>query len=200
MDDIILILIAYLLGSIPSALWVGQVFYHKDIRQYGSGNLGATNTFRVLGKKAGFVVTLLDIFKGTAASLIPLLVIFDGSSLNPLLIGMFSVIGHMFPIFAKFKGGKAVATSGGVLLGYHWPFFIVVLVAFFIVLKLSKMVSFSSMAVAIVGIIYSGFYFIFTKDFYLLTVVLAFAIFIIYRHRDNIKRIKAGTEPKITWL
>lgn len=200
MDDIILIIIAYLLGSIPSALWIGQIFYKKDIRQFGSGNLGATNTFRVLGKKAGFVVTLLDIFKGTAATLIPFLAVFDGTYLNPLLIGMFSVIGHMFPIFARFKGGKAVATSGGVMLGYHWPFFIFVLAAFFIVLKLSKMVSFSSMAVAFVGIIYSVVYFSITKDLYFLVVVLALAIFIIYRHRDNIKRIKAGTEPKITWL
>ncbi len=200
MDDIILIIIAYVLGSIPSALWVGKIFYNKDIRQYGSGNLGATNTFRVLGKKAGFVVTLIDIFKGTAATLLPLLAVFDGSQLNPLIIGMFAVIGHMFPIFAKFKGGKAVATSGGVILGYHWAFFVVVLAAFFIVLKLSKMVSFSSMAVAVVGFIYSVIYFIVTKDFYLLTVVLALVFFIFYRHRDNISRIKAGTEPKITWL
>lgn len=200
MDDFVLIIIAYVLGSIPSALWVGKIFYNKDIRQFGSGNLGATNTFRVLGKKAGFVVTLIDILKGTVATLLPFLSIFDSTSLNPLIIGMFAVVGHMFPIFAKFKGGKAVATSGGVILGYHWPFFVVVLLAFFLVLKLSKMVSFSSMAVAVVGFIYSIIYFIWTKDFYLLTVVIAFAFFIFYRHRENLSRIKAGTEPKITWL
>ena len=200
MNEIIMISIAYLLGSIPSALWIGQVFYKTDIRKHGSGNLGGTNTFRVLGKKAGFIVTLLDIFKGTAATLLPLLPVFSETSLNPLLIGVFAVIGHMFPIFAKFKGGKAVATSGGVILGYHWPIFLVVLISFFIALKLSKMVSFSSMCVAVVAFIYSIIYFFIAKDLYLFIIISILAFFIFYRHRANIERIKAGTEPKIAWF
>ncbi|HEX5564801.1 MAG TPA: glycerol-3-phosphate 1-O-acyltransferase PlsY, partial [Sporosarcina sp.] len=130
MEIIILILIAYLLGSIPSALWVGKLFYKTDVRQHGSGNLGATNTFRVLGKTAGLTVTILDILKGTAAVLLLLLPSFGSAGIHPLLLGVCAVIGHMFPIFANFKGGKAVATSGGVLLGYNWPIFIIVLLTF----------------------------------------------------------------------
>lgn len=200
MSVIMMFLIAYLLGSIPSALWIGKSFYKIDVRQHGSGNLGATNTFRVLGKKAGFIVTVLDILKGTAATLLPLLPIFSETTLNPLIFGVIAVVGHMFPLFAKFKGGKAVATSGGVILGYHWPIFVVVLLTFFIVLKLSKMVSFSSMSVAVVAFIYSLIYYIITKDVYLFIIVSVMAGFIFYRHRANIERIRSGTEPKITWL
>lgn len=200
MQEVIMILVAYLLGSIPSALWIGKLFYKTDIREHGSGNLGATNTFRVLGKTAGFIVTVMDILKGTFATLLPLLPIFAETSLNPLLIGIFAVVGHMYPIFAKFKGGKAVATSGGIILGYHWPIFILFLLSFFIALKISKMVSFSSMSVAVVGFIYSVIYFSITKDLYLFIVITVLAIFIFYRHRSNISRIRSGTEPKITWL
>lgn len=200
MNVITMFFIAYLLGSIPSALWIGKWLYKTDIREHGSGNLGATNTFRVLGKKAGFIVSLLDILKGTVATLLPLLPLFAETTINPLIIGFFAVIGHMFPIFAKFKGGKAVATSAGVVLGYHWPIFIVVILAFFVVLKISKMVSFSSMAVAVVGFIYSLIYFFITEDFYLLLIIGLMAVFIFYRHRANIARIRSGTEPKVTWL
>ncbi|MFC5603345.1 glycerol-3-phosphate 1-O-acyltransferase PlsY [Sporosarcina koreensis] len=200
MEIIILILIAYVLGSIPSALWVGKLFYNTDVRQHGSGNLGATNTFRVLGKTAGMVVTILDILKGTAAVLLLLLPSFSSAGIHPLLLGVCAVIGHMFPIFAKFKGGKAVATSGGVLLGYNWPIFIIVLLAFLIALKVTKMVSLSSMIVAVVGFMYCVGYYFWTGDFYLMIVVGLMGVFIFYRHRANISRIKAGTEPKVNWL
>ena len=155
MELILLLLIAYLLGSIPSALWIGKLFYKMDIRQHGSGNLGGTNTFRVLGKKAGLAVTTLDILKGTAAVLLLLLPFFENTNVHPLIPGILAVIGHMYPVFAHFKGGKAVATSGGVVLAYNWPVFILSLVAFFIVLKLTKMVSLTSMIVAVVGFLYS---------------------------------------------
>src|SRR5690625_353522 len=115
MDYVIFGLIAYLLGSIPTGLIVGKIGFKKDIRNYGSGNLGATNTFRVLGIKAGIIVTLGDILKGTLAAVLPIL--FGAEDVYPLAVGIFAVIGHMFPIFAKFKGGKAVATSAGVILG-----------------------------------------------------------------------------------
>lgn len=200
MNLFIIIITAYILGSIPSALWVGKWFYKIDVREHGSGNLGATNTFRVLGKTAGMIVTLIDILKGTAATLLPLLPFFSDTTINPLLLGIVAVIGHMFPIFANFKGGKAVATSGGVVLGYHWPVFILVIITFFIVLKLSKMVSFTSMTVAIVGFIYSVIYYFVAGDFHLLIVIGLFTLFIFYRHRANIERIRAGTEPKVTWL
>jgi len=140
MDTIIAILLAYLLGSIPSALWIGKLFYNTDIRQHGSGNLGGTNTFRTLGLKAGLVVSILDILKGTAATCLPFIPFFADTGIHPLFLGVLAVVGHMYPIFANFKGGKAVATSGGILLGYHWPIFVLMLLSFFIVLKLSKMV------------------------------------------------------------
>ncbi len=190
------ILLAYLLGSIPSALWVGKLFYNTDIRTKGSGNLGATNTFRTLGKKAGIAVTLLDILKGTAATLIPLYIATD---IHPLLLGVIAVIGHIYPVFAKFKGGKAVATSGGILLGYQWPLFIMAVAVLLIALKITKMVSLSSIILAVVFIIYTTFYGIYTGDYLFMIVIYILALFIIFRHRANISRIRAGTEPKINW-
>ncbi|MDQ0430136.1 MULTISPECIES: glycerol-3-phosphate 1-O-acyltransferase PlsY [Caryophanaceae] len=190
------ILLAYLLGSIPSALWVGKLFYNTDIRTKGSGNLGATNTFRTLGKKAGIAVTLLDILKGTAATLIPFYIATD---IHPLVFGVIAVIGHIYPVFAKFKGGKAVATSGGILLGYQWPLFVMAVVVLLIALKITKMVSLSSIILSVVAIIYTTIYAIFTGDYLFMIVIYILALFIIFRHRANIARIRAGTEPKINW-
>lgn len=200
MEIIILILFAYLLGSIPSALWVGKLFYKTDVREHGSGNLGGTNTFRVLGKTAGLVVTILDILKGTAAVLLVLIPIFSNTAIHPLVLGFCAVLGHIFPIFAGFKGGKAVATSGGVLLGYNWPIFIIVLLTFLLALKITKMVSLSSMIVAVVAFIYSFIFYVWTGDYSLMIIIGLMGIFIFYRHRANITRIKAGTEPKVKWL
>lgn len=196
----LIILCAYLIGSIPSGLWIGKIFYKTDIREHGSGNLGGTNTFRVLGKKAGIIVTTMDILKGTAAVLLPLLTYFDGSTVHPLILGVASVIGHMFPIFASFRGGKAVATSGGVLLGYSWPLFIVLLISFLIALKIGKMVSLASMVAAVVALIYTFVYAIISGDFALFILIIFLAGFIFFRHRANIKRIKDGTEPKVKWI
>ncbi|MDN7226756.1 glycerol-3-phosphate 1-O-acyltransferase PlsY [Planococcus sp. N064] len=196
MDILLPVLLAYLLGSIPSALWIGKIFYNTDIRTKGSGNLGATNTFRTLGAKAGIVVTVLDILKGTAATLIPLYI---DTNIHPLIFGVIAVVGHMFPVFAKFKGGKAVATSGGILLGYQWPLFLVAVAVLLITLKITKMVSLSSIILAVVAVIYTTIYAINTGDYLFLAVIIILATFIIYRHRANIGRIKAGTEPKIKW-
>ncbi|QTD42059.1 glycerol-3-phosphate 1-O-acyltransferase PlsY [Sporosarcina sp. Te-1] len=200
METAILLLLAYLLGSIPSALWIGKLFFKTDVREHGSGNLGATNTFRVLGKTAGLIVTILDILKGTAAVLLPLLPYFSDVKIHPLIVGFLAVIGHIFPVFARFKGGKAVATSGGILLGYNWPIFLIVLLTFLIALKITKMVSLSSMIVAAVAFIYTVIYYFMTDDVYLMIIVGLMAVFIFYRHRANITRIKAGTEPKVKWL
>lgn len=197
MDILLPVILAYLLGSIPSALWVGKIFYKTDIRTKGSGNLGATNTFRTLGIKAGIAVTVLDILKGTAATMIPL---YMETNVHPLVFGVIAVIGHMFPIFAKFKGGKAVATSGGILLGYQWPLFIVAVIVLLIALKITKMVSLSSIILAIVAVTYTLIYALNTGDYPFLIVIIILASFIIYRHRANIARIKAGTEPKVKWL
>lgn len=193
MIEAMIIFIAYLLGSIPSGLIVGKTFYGIDIREHGSGNLGATNTFRTLGKKAGLVVTIADILKGTVAASLPIMF---GSDFHPLLAGVLAVVGHMYPVFAGFKGGKAVATSGGVLLFYEPLIFVILFISFFISLYLTKYVSLSSMISAVVAIIYS----IFTKDPYLITSIVLLSAFVFYRHRANIKRIINKTEPKIKWM
>ncbi|MDX8366951.1 glycerol-3-phosphate 1-O-acyltransferase PlsY [Cytobacillus sp. IB215665] len=189
MSEVMIILIAYLLGSIPFGLIVGKIGYNIDIRDHGSGNLGGTNTFRVLGKKAGIIVTLGDILKGTLAALLPLLIEVD---IHPLIIGLFASVGHMFPIFAKFKGGKAVATSGGVLLGYQPLTFLFAVIVFFLLLIMTRYVSLSSMLAGILTVFYS----LYTKDVPLIIVVSVLSIFIIYRHRANIQRLINKTEPK----
>lgn len=191
---VIIFVLAYLLGSIPSGLIVGKVGYGIDIREHGSGNLGGTNSFRTLGVKAGLIVTIADILKGTLATSLPFF--FGQSSVHPLLIGIVAVLGHTYPIFAKFKGGKAVATSAGVLLCYNWILFVTIIAVFFLALYLCKMVSLSSMIAGISGVIFS----IFTKDIPLILVVSALTIFVIYRHRSNIKRIIDKTEPKVKWI
>ncbi|WP_226665371.1 glycerol-3-phosphate 1-O-acyltransferase PlsY [Metabacillus litoralis] len=193
MIEAIIFILAYLLGSIPFGLIVGKIGYGVDIREHGSGNLGGTNTFRTLGVKAGLIVTISDILKGTLAASLPFLF---GSESNALLVGIFAVIGHTYPIFAKFKGGKAVATSAGLLL-FVQPLMVITMIAFFfIVLYLSKYVSLSSMLAGVYGIIYS----IFIGDIGLIIVITLLTVFVIYRHRANIKRIIDKTEPKVKWL
>lgn len=196
----IIIVLAYLVGSFPSGLVIGKLFYKTDIREHGSGNLGATNTFRVLGVKAGIFVMLIDILKGTLATSLPTLFASFGFGMewqiHPLIIGMFAVIGHMYPIFAGFRGGKAVATSGGVILFYQPLFFLVLVIAFMITLYFSKYVSLSSMAAAVVAVIYA----LILRDIPLIIIIFILAAFVFYRHRGNIKRIRDKTEPKVKWL
>ncbi|KGX91507.1 glycerol-3-phosphate 1-O-acyltransferase PlsY [Pontibacillus marinus] len=193
MSYVIFALIAYVIGSIPFGLIVGKLGYKIDIREHGSGNLGGTNTFRVLGVKAGLIVTIGDILKGTFASLLPWLM---GLDINILIIGIFAVIGHMYPIFAKFKGGKAVATSGGVILAVEPVLFVIMLATFFLMLYLTKYVSLSSMVTGVVTVISA----IILQNIGLIIVTSILTLFVIYRHRTNIKRIKDKTEPKIKWM
>lgn len=190
-EIIICAAIAYLLGSIPSGLWIGKYFFNTDIRQYGSGNLGATNTFRVLGKKAGAIVLLMDLFKGSLSILIASH--FHLNGISPLIIGLFAVLGHTFPLFANFRGGKAVATFAGIILAYQpWLFFGCFLI-FLIILSISKMVSLTSMLTITIGVIITFF----IHDWTLTIIALIVDLFIIYRHRSNITRILNGTENKI---
>lgn len=197
MDYLIFIIIAYLLGSIPFALIIGKIGYKIDIREHGSGNLGATNAFRVLGTKAGIFVTLADILKGTLATLIPLFAsFFFDIEVSRLIIGVFAVLGHTYPVFAKFKGGKAVATSGGIILGINPLLFIAMILTFILSLYLSKYVSLASMITGIVSTIIS----LFLNDWLLFAMILSLTIFVFFRHKENIRRIKNKTEPKITWM
>ena len=182
---------AYLLGSIPSGLWIGRKFFQIDIRQHGSGNLGATNSFRILGKKAGTIVLLMDLLKGSISVL--LLKQMDLHGISPLIIALFAVIGHTYPLFANFKGGKAVATFAGVILAYQPVLFLIGLGIFILTLAISKMVSFTSMLTISIGVLLSLYF----HDIVLTIIALLADIFIIYRHRTNIQRILNGTEPKV---
>ena len=185
-------IVAYLLGSIPSGLWVGQYFFKKDIRQFGSGNLGSTNAFRVLGKKAGSLVLFFDIFKGFLAMILAL-TIFKQPDISPLWIASFAVIGHTFPIFASFKGGKAVATFAGMILAYQPLLLLYGLIVFLVLLAITRMVSLTAMVTITLGVFLSLLF----NDWTLTLFALAIDIFIIYRHRSNIQRILNGTENKV---
>lgn len=202
MKAVLLFILAYLLGSIQSGVWIGKIFYNKDIRNFGSGNTGTTNTFRVLGKKAGIVVLFMDILKGTIATNLP---IWFDVPIDPLWYGVAAILGHTFPIFGHFKGGKAVATSAGMLLAYSPTFFVYSASLFILCLFLTSMVSLSSMISAVIITISTVILpiyapFILHEQNWLLTILAAsITIFIIYRHRDNIKRIKDGTESTINF-
>ncbi|ENQ3107904.1 glycerol-3-phosphate 1-O-acyltransferase PlsY [Bacillus cereus] len=185
----LLFIVAYLLGSIPFALVVGKIGYGIDIREHGSGNLGGTNTFRTLGKKAGFIVTIADVLKGTLATALPIIF---GLNVHPLWFGLAAVLGHVYPIFAKFRGGKAVATSAGVLLCYAPLTFLVLAVVFFTLLFTTRYVSLSSMIAAVVAVIAA----IINGDKIFIVAMCLLAGMVIYRHRANIGRIINKTEPK----
>ena len=177
MKLILLLILAYLLGSIPSGVWIGKLFFKKDIRQHGSGNTGTTNTFRVLGKTAGIVVLLMDILKGTLATCLPM--IFHLSGTNPLWFGVCAILGHTFPIFV-----------------YSCIIFIVSLFCTSMV-SLSSMISAALITLSTIVLPYVAPV-ILAKPNWLLTII-AFLVssFIFYRHKDNIKRIRNHTESRI---
>lgn len=187
---VLMVVIAYLLGSIPSGLWIGQHLYNKDIRQLGSGNIGTTNTYRVLGPKAGTVVLVMDILKGTLAASQPYLF---HSNINPLLIGIFASLGHTVSIFDHFHGGKAVATSAGILLAYNPPMFLLASAIFVAVLLITSMAS----AASIIGITSIFVIALVMHDYILATVAGILTAVVIYRHRSNINRIIHGQESMV---
>ena len=197
MTTTLLLIIAYLLGSIPSGLWIGKVFFHKNLQDYGSGNIGTTNTFRILGTKAGIVVFILDCLKGTLATILPSLL--GIHTISPALFGLIAVLGHTFSIFNHFKGGKAVATAAGLFLGYS-PWFVVILgILFLLTIYLTSMVSFSSIVcaatAAILILVLPLFHIIFDSYDWLFIIIVLFIVgFIIVRHRENIARIRNKTE------
>ena len=202
MMTIVLLILAYLLGSIPSGLWIGQIFFKINLREHGSGNTGTTNTFRILGKKAGMATFVIDFFKGTIATLLPL--IFHVQGVSPLVFGLLAVIGHTFPVFAGFKGGKAVATSAGVIFGFAPLFCLYLAIVFFVTLYLGSMISLSSVAAALAAvlgvILFPLIGFILPSyDLLFVVIILALASLIIIRHKDNINRIQNKTENLVPW-
>ena len=200
MLTIILLIASYLLGAIPFGLWIGKIFFKKNLHDYGSGNTGTTNTFRILGVKAGISVFAFDLLKGTLATLLPLF--FHINGVSPLIFGLLAVIGHTFSIFDRFKGGKAVATSAGVVLGFSPFFLIYLLVIFILVLWLFSMISLSSVIGAIFALlgilIFPSIGFILTSyDLLFSIIIFVLAIIIILRHRTNLKRIKNHCESLV---
>ncbi|EFG54954.1 acyl-phosphate glycerol 3-phosphate acyltransferase [Lactobacillus amylolyticus DSM 11664] len=188
----LLLILAYLIGSFPTGVIIGKTFFHKDIRQYGSGNIGTTNTFRVLGPKAGIAVFLIDFFKGTLATILP--VIFNlGPHYLCLIFGLAAILGHAFSIFLKFKGGKAVATSAGFLLGYNLNFFLICAVIFFPILFITSMVSLTSL-ISIVLIFIASFFF---HDLALSIISGLLVVLIYWSHRSNIVRLEHHEENMI---
>ena len=193
MMTVLCIILGYLLGSIPFALVIGKLFYKTDIRQYGSGNLGGTNAGRVLGKKAGISVIVLDVLKVVLAAGLASLV----SEPAAIWTSLACCIGHCYPIFAEFRGGKAVSTSLGYFLCIEPLYAVVAIVVFLLVLKISKYVSLSSISTALIVLCITPFLAVsITAKLCMLIAV----ILLVYRHKDNIKRIKNHTESKIQWM
>ena len=190
MEVVLQCIIAYLLGSIPSGVWIGKFFFDKDIRNYGSGNTGATNTFRILGPKAGTFALIGDVLKGSIATLIP---IYFGASIHPMFIGVFAILGHVYPIFLKFKGGKAVATTAGVAIAIHPLFVLIFACIFLIILIITSMVSVASMSAIFLAAIGS----LFLGDPIFSTIVWFLAALIIYLHRTNITRLRNKEESRV---
>lgn len=193
MHFVISFVLAYLFGSMPFGYWIGKLFYHKDLLKLGSGNIGTTNTFRVLGTTAGVTVLILDILKGSAGALMAN-IWGTTPSWTHMVIGLGAILGHTFSMWIGFKGGKAVATSMGVLLTYNPIMFIIAFAIFLLVILFTSMVSVASMVGFTLVSLLSIFW---LHDWLLSTIAVALTIFVFYRHRANIARIKSGTESLV---
>ncbi len=198
---LIALLLAYLLGSIPTSVWIGKAFHGIDVRDHGSGNAGATNTIRILGWKTGLPVMVIDVAKGWTAAMLPgiLHLAPDESALLTnlqIVTGLMSIIGHIFPAFAGFRGGKGVSTVFGSLLAIHPALTLVCMGVFLIVLILTGIVSVSSMAA---GLSFPVLLFtVFGTPSILLKIFSVFvAIALLITHRNNIKRLLKGEEKKL---
>lgn len=196
--------IAYIFGSLPSAVLIGKRFYNIDVREYGSGNAGATNTFRVLGKKAGTVVLVMDVLKGFLAVKLAYVVgDYRVLSESPefidyeLALGVCALLGHIFPLFAGFRGGKGVATMLGLLIAIHWQAALVCVLVFLIVLLLSGYVSLGSMVAGLFFPIIIMVFYSTNSSINIFSVVVA--ILILVTHQRNIERLLAGEESRVGW-
>lgn len=200
---IICFLGAYLLGSVPSAVWIGKNFYGIDVRQHGSGNAGATNTLRVLGKKAGFIVLGIDALKGFAAASLAIFILPDAGDENHMLIykmvlGFVAVLGHVYPVFAGFKGGKGIATLLGIVIALNAWLALYCFVLFVLTVSITRYISVGSMLSAMVSPLIAFWlnHYNINPLFYFCCVV---AILVIYTHRSNIKRLAAGSENRFSF-
>ena len=202
MITILLMILAYILGSVPNALWIGKVFKGIDIREHGSRNTGSTNAARVLGVKLGILTLILDVSKGLVPTLIAILLRVDFFqnltkilNFDYVLVGICAILGHVFSMFMNFKGGKAVATTLGVFLILVPKAILFAAIVFFVVFAVSRYVSLSSVLAAISLPIF--IYFLYQQTIYVILGILI-AILIVVKHRSNIERLKNGTESKFS--
>ncbi len=196
--------VSYLIGSMPTALWVGKAFFGLDIREHGSGNSGASNTFRVLGKKAGIAVLLIDVIKGlTAASLVRYFSFVELGSIRyvnlQLLFGLSAVVGHIFPLYANFKGGKGIATLLGMLIAIHYLSALVCMGLFLGTLFSTRYVSLSSILTA-VAFPFIAIFLYKNEEPMFVAFGIAAALMVVLTHQKNIKRLVAGNENKAKLL
>lgn len=210
---VVILLLSYLVGSIPGSLWAGKLLYGIDLREHGSGNAGATNAFRVLGWKAGVVSTVVDLGKGLLAAgvIAPLLRIdplptwgllpWQATTVVCLVAGLVAIIGHMFPVWAKFQGGKGMNTAAGVLFALTPVTTAIALVVFVVVLLSFRYVSLASMSAAVAfpsAVAIRRYLFdIESLDPSLLVFGAVMAAGIIFAHRSNIKRLLQGNENRV---
>ncbi len=210
-DYFIFGLIAYLLGSIPTAVWIGKAYYGLDVREHGSKNAGATNTFRVLGKKPGIIVLLIDILKGALASSLPyfalsaMIALPDSGPNTEQLIrignvqivaSILAVVGHVFPLFAGFRGGKGVATSLGVIIGIQPLAALICFGAFLSVFVVSKYVSLGAIVAAIVFPFVVHFM-LKNESLWMTIFSIVLSVLVIFAHRKNITRLWHGEESRM---
>jgi len=199
---ILAVILAYVLGSTPTAVWYGLRFHQVDVRQHGSGNAGATNTFRVLGKQAGSIVMLVDILKGLSATMLAFVLVEAGAIEKgqiveyKLLLGIVAVVGHVFPFYTNFKGGKGVATLLGMVISIQPLVALSCILVFLVVLTLSKYVSLSSLLATLsfpVLLLVPPF-----KTDEPILIIFGFTMFLVLAitHKKNIRRIINGNESR----
>ena len=187
----LLMVLAYFMGAIPSGVWLGKIFKNIDVRDYGSKNSGATNSYRVLGAKLGIAVLIIDVLKG----FIPLYIAskFNLAYNDLVILGLVAILAHTFSCFISFKGGKGVATSLGVFLFLAPVITLILLAIFILVVYFTKYISLGSITAALLLPIFTFFT---HRDSYLFALSVIIAIFVIYRHKTNISRLLSGTENK----
>lgn len=208
---LVIVILSYLAGSMPGSIWVGKALYGIDVREHGSGNAGATNSFRVLGWKAGVLATVVDMGKGLLAAGVVAKIRIDAlpfavggweiDTFIQLLAGFVAIVGHMYPIFAGFKGGKGVNTAGGVLFALTPLSMVITLIVFAIVLFATRYVSLASLSAAITfpsTVALRKYVFgVESIDGSLVIISLIIATVLFYTHRSNIQRLINGTENRV---
>lgn len=204
MKELLLIVIAYLIGSIPTAIWLSKAYFGIDIREYGSGNSGATNTFRVLGPKWGSAVMLVDILKGVVATclyvLLPYYLTDEWDRTNFMVgLGLAAVLGHIFPIWADFRGGKGVATLFGMILAIQPLVAACCVGVFSLVLYLTRFVSLSSILASVAFAVFILFIFNEQEPLYR-GFAIAVTLTVVLTHQKNISRLLRGNESKVPIL